>query len=228
MSIWRVVSARSPGRRCGVIPLLIGALVGVGSAAVSSESQVSEPVAPGFSSDLPGWQWIREDSTGWRVVDGGLQIRSDPGALAIDNENSNMPVREVPDGPFAVELTVDFTPESLYEQAGLVLYESDDDYVKLQFERVETGCGVTFTQERHGVFVDNGFLPLDHGPVRIRLEYRRGIVNAQARRLADTVWTGVGTTRLVSDTIRVGLVTGAGAEVAPRWVTYSDFELTSN
>ncbi len=203
------------------------AALGVSCAVAESRTAHPTELACVFDDDLDGWEWIREDPTGWRVVNGTLRIRSDPGALAIDNDNRNMPLRPAPEEAFALEVTVDFAPEGLYEQAGLVLYGDDDNYVKLQYERVETGRGVTFTREDHGEFFDIGFLPLEAGSVRLRLEYRAGSVVAQARRVEVEGWTTIGTTEDPPRDLRVGLATGAGSALAPRWAGYSDLVLAA-
>lgn len=214
------------GRLHTHVVLAVGMTVAaIGVSCAAAESRTADPtiLARGFDDDLDGWEWIREDPTGWRVVNGTLRIRSDPGALAIDNDNRNMPLRPAPQGAFVVEVTLRFEPEGLYEQAGLVLYGDDDNYVKLQYERVEAGRGVTFTRENQGEFLDMGFIPLEAGSVQLRLEYRPDSVLAQARRLDVDIWTTIGATKDPPAGARVGLATGAGSAYAPRWASYSEF-----
>jgi len=214
--------ARSRGMKWAIL-LLISPLASLVTSSAAEE--VESAHASGFAN-FDGWQWVRPDHSGWRIEDSVLLIRSDPGALAFDNNNTNMPLHATPGDRFRLEVTVEFAPQSLYEQAGLVLYE-DDDYVKFQYERTEAGRGVTFTFERRGEFGDIGFQPLESGPVRLQLEYRDGCVRARAKRPADADWMTLGVHDFPSRSFRVGLATGAGSAVDPRWASYSDFILES-
>jgi len=86
-----------------------------------------------------GWSWIREDSSTWRIQDGALEIRVEPGNAATVK---NALVRQAPDRAkqkYAVEVTITFTsdPTQQYEQAGITWYHEDKPVFKLVHERID-------------------------------------------------------------------------------------------
>ena len=53
-----------------------------------------------------GWQWLREDPAAWRISEGALEIRIEPG---LAHTVKNALVRPAPDrtkGAYAIEVTV--------------------------------------------------------------------------------------------------------------------------
>lgn len=190
------------------------------SQCVAVAGERSDVFVNGF---VGSWIWVREDPTGWQLENDTLRIRSDPGALAIDNNNANMPLWFAPNIPFAVEVTVEFVPSSLYEQAGLVLYFDDANYAKLQYEMVDEGRGLTFTGEVSGEFVEVGYMAFEGRDVRLRMEYDTATVTALARGNDEAAWRQLGKMRLSYQPLRVGLATGAGSSHDPRWANYSGF-----
>jgi len=82
----------------------------------------------------PAWAWVREDATHWSLVDrpGYLRLRTQGGELGGPwNDVRNILVRDVPSGDFTVETKLDFSPAQDYQQAGLLIYQDDDNYIKL-------------------------------------------------------------------------------------------------
>src|SRR5688572_7437901 len=84
----------------------------------------------------PPWAWVREDRENSRVEGGKLQIRALRGTLwkGQPNDAKNLLVRPWPaeageDG--VVSVTVRFSPERGGEQAGVMFYLGDDDYIKI-------------------------------------------------------------------------------------------------
>jgi len=86
-----------------------------------------------------GWSWLREDANTWRIRDGALEIRVEPGVAATVK---NVLRRQAPDpslGKVAVEVTVTFTtkPTNQYEQAGITWYHQDKPVFKLVHENID-------------------------------------------------------------------------------------------
>src|SRR4051812_20118123 len=80
----------------------------------------------------PGWSWVREDKDAWKVADGTLQIRATPGNIGGGENNARTPLlRDPPKDAkaFVAEVTVAHTPITFGEQAGLLFYRDDDNYV---------------------------------------------------------------------------------------------------
>ena len=80
-----------------------------------------------------GWEIIRDTDSDYEFTDKGLLIKSLKGDL-YQNSNTakNIFVKEAP-GDWIVEthFTTDVEPNKTYQQAGMLIYGSDDDYVKL-------------------------------------------------------------------------------------------------
>jgi len=80
------------------------------------------------------WSWVREDPTHWSLVDhpGYLHITIQDGDLYGGwNHNENTLLRPAPAGDFEVVTGVTINPTPNYQQAGLVVYPDDDNYLRL-------------------------------------------------------------------------------------------------
>jgi hypothetical protein len=116
-----------------VVPLLILA----GSLSADEPRVLFEDT---FDKQLgDGWTWIREDKDTWRIQDGALEIRVEPGDA---NTVKNALVRQAPDRSkqkFAVEVTITFTsdPTKQFEQGGITWYHDDKPVFKLVHERID-------------------------------------------------------------------------------------------
>jgi hypothetical protein len=103
----------------------------------------AEEAAVVFEDDFDGklaagWSWLREDSDAWRLKDGALEIRVQPG---VAGTVKNALLREAPDrsqGKFAVDVTVTNTvrPTQQYEQAGITWYHEGKPVFKLVKELI--------------------------------------------------------------------------------------------
>jgi arabinan endo-1,5-alpha-L-arabinosidase len=89
-------------------------------------------------SSLSGtWAWIREPTAGTYSVGGGsFHMDTQATDLYVDSNNASVLTRPAPDGDYIVETRVRLSvpPEGCcfnYVQAGLVMYGSDDAFIKL-------------------------------------------------------------------------------------------------
>ena len=103
----------------------------------------------------PPWRWVREEPDTWRVEQGKLQIRAQRGTLwkAQPNDAKNLLVRSWPAEAredAVVSVTVRFAPERGGEQAGVMLYFGDDDYVKIVRESLEGKRWIVLGREEKG------------------------------------------------------------------------------
>ena len=88
----------------------------------------------GDALDACRWSVVREDTDGYRVTDGWLEIDTTPTDIyGTDNgEVPNIVVQAQPSDEWTVETIVDVTElDQQYQQGGLILYGDDDNYVKL-------------------------------------------------------------------------------------------------
>jgi hypothetical protein len=119
------------------------------------------------------WRWLREDPDAWRIWDGALEIRAQPGDA---NTVKNALVREVPDRSggkrFAIEVTLAnrTPPTEQWEQLGLTWYHDGKPVFKLVKERID---GETY--------IFPGKVPLQKKTVQLRLVVEGRRVVAQYR-----------------------------------------------
>jgi regulation of enolase protein 1 (concanavalin A-like superfamily) len=86
-----------------------------------------------------GWSWLRENLDAWRIKEGALEIRVEPGVAPTVK---NALVRKAPDrskGKFAIEVTITLTadPTRQYEQAGITWYRDKNPVFKLVHEFID-------------------------------------------------------------------------------------------
>ncbi|HPP52604.1 MAG TPA: hypothetical protein PK777_06625 [Thermoguttaceae bacterium] len=86
-----------------------------------------------------GWTWLREDANTWRIRDGALEIRVEPGVAPTVKNALRRKAPEPGLGKVAIEVTVVFTakPTNQYEQAGITWYHEDKPVFKLVHENIE-------------------------------------------------------------------------------------------
>ena len=95
--------------------------------AYSDEFEVDGPPAVADG----GWSWVREPATGPNVGDGALVWPTQGAELHLANNTAPVLLRDAPREDFIVETKLTFDGERAAQQAGLVLYETDDRYLKL-------------------------------------------------------------------------------------------------
>jgi arabinan endo-1,5-alpha-L-arabinosidase len=83
------------------------------------------------------WSWVRKPAEWAYAVEGGrLRLDTDPGQLYVDQNTAPVLTEPAPSGDFVAETVVELDVPATgccYDaaQAGLVVYRSDDSYVKL-------------------------------------------------------------------------------------------------
>jgi hypothetical protein len=85
------------------------------------------------------WSWLRENPSAWRIREGALEVRNEPGAA---NNVKNALLLKAPDrssGKFAIDVTVTnhTVPTQQYEQAGITWYNNGKPVFKLVKELVD-------------------------------------------------------------------------------------------
>ena len=186
-----------------------------------------------FSEELgEGWSFVREDKADWRFKEGALQLLAQPSNIwGNQNQNTeNFLLRPVPGTVFAVEVTVDFKPKQQYEQAGLLVYADDDNYIKFDREMIDGKHSCTLVLENRAEPRGVHMIPFREGPLRLRLQIADGEVTAMVKTPGEEAWTPHGQTTLPgnSDKLQVGLFALNGDPEEPRWAAFKDFSLTTN
>jgi len=119
------------------------------------------------------WSWVNEDPANW-------SLSSDPGTLTIDgqagqfyqteHDGQNVLLEEAPPGNFIAETRLALDPTENYQQAGLVLWQDDDTWMKLVAEShsgtdaTEWGKQTDVTSSYPGFSCGSGY-PADTCPV---------------------------------------------------------------
>ena len=174
--------------------------------------------ADAFDGDLAGgWSWLRESPGNWRLRDGGLEIRVEPG---VADTVRNALVAEAPDrreGKFAVEVTVTSLsePTKQYEQAGITWYNDGKPVLKLVKELIDGE-----------LYIIPGRLPMASPTVQLRLVVSVDTWVAQFRPEGQGAWQEAGTGQLAppSDD-QVSIQCYNGPADGQHWIRFDDFRV---
>jgi arabinan endo-1,5-alpha-L-arabinosidase len=107
---------------------------------------------PGYSQDFntttlgSQWHWVNENTSAWSLSTkrGTLSIDTEPGDIyETENDAENILVERAPSGNFIEQTKVALRPTENYQQAGLLLYQSEDAYFRLTGE---SNSGVDMTE----------------------------------------------------------------------------------
>jgi len=160
------------------------------------------------------WTWVREDPKTWSLtnVPGVLQIYVSGGYVA-SHTNTNMLLRPAPAGNFQIETQMTFSPENNFQFAGLIIYESDSDFIQAgrsycrTFECVGEGLYMHYYKKGVVVKPDFGQPYKDVGPILLRLS-RRGDTYTFESSTDGKVWFIIGSHTSDMNPLQIGLVTG--------------------
>jgi len=177
------------------------------------------PFVDSFDGKLdPGWRWLREDKKAWRIKDGGLEIRVQPG---VANNVKNALVRKAPDpakGAYTVDVTITShtVPTNQFEQAGITWYHNDKPAMKLVKELV------------HGkLVVVPGAKPMRARTVQLRYVIEGKSWTAQYRPDAKGEFLTAGKGRLRGPgKNEISIQCYNGPPNAEHWIRFDDFRIT--
>lgn len=177
-------------------------------------------------ADLSDWTWVREpDATTYEVADGRLEWQTQAADLYQDSNNASVLTRPAPEGDYVVQTAVrsDVPAEGCcfnYVQGGLVLYGSDDEFLKLSVTSIWETRQTEWAKEVTGQ--PSGYPRYGNsvvGPagettwLRVQVERRPGedLFTAWTSRDGET-WRRGGTwTHDLGEDERVGLVSMGGS-----------------
>jgi beta-xylosidase len=154
------------------------------------------------------WSWVREDHTHW-------DLTSQPGNLTIttqgdwiwgtDNSNPqhNLFITPAPNGDFKITTKVNFNPITNFQNAGLLIYKDDDNYLKLQ--RIYAAANVVeLIKETAGSPSVVASIPVTSTTVDLRVE-KKGTSYYATYSLDGSYWIPVGVTTSDITNFKVGL-----------------------
>lgn len=162
-----------------------------------------------------GWSWLRENSSKWRLANGGLEIQVEPG---VADTVRNALVRPAPDrnkGTFAIEVTVTnhTTPTQQYEQAGITWYCDGKAVIKEVKELIDGN-----------IYVFPGKKPLSSPSVRLRLVVTANSWEAQYRLVDEDTFQSAAAGELPPpNQDQVSIQCYNGPPDAAHWIRFEDF-----
>lgn len=191
-----------------------------------------------FRDDFNGsldvqWSWVRENPGNWRLSDpsGTLEIQVDQGYVAAHN-NPNLLLRPAPEDDFQIETQVTVRPETNFQFAGLIVYESDSNFVQAGRAYCDAvGCvgdGFYMDYYRKGVVVkpDFGQAFNEIDPVLLRLT-RQGDTYSFEVSTDGKVWFMIGRHTSDMNPLQIGLVAGQTLRGPTVLATFEYFEVRS-
>lgn len=164
-----------------------------------------------------GWSWLREDPKTWRLREGALEIRVEPG---VAHNVKNALLRDAPDrsqGKFAFELTVTnlTRPVQQFEQAGLTLYHEGKPVFKLVKELIDGG-----------LYIIPGKVPMDAKTVQLRLVVTADSWEAQFRPEAKGRFATAAKGKLPPPgKEQISIQCYNGPPKAEHWIRFDDFRI---
>ncbi|MEO3816964.1 ThuA domain-containing protein [Plantactinospora sp. B24E8] len=202
------------------------------------------PVTPSdeFTGDtLDRCRWdgiVREDPAAYRVADGALHVDVPNGDIygTGNTDPTNFVLQTAPEGDWTVQTKVDgslFTEQ--YQQAGLIVYGDDDNYLKFDFI-VDNQVGqplsrrIEFRSEVGGT-VQNPqpeAAGLESSVWHLRVA-KVGDTYTAAYSADGTTWSELAplTSTAVGDTPKVGLFSLGGAQTESKTVSFDYFRLST-
>ena len=175
------------------------------------------------------WIWVHEQSTAWKVADGVLHLRTLPGTLWGEANNAHnfllRTVDEMSNG-LASRVTVTSHPRLMGEQAGLIWYLDDDNYIKLVKESLDGGQWIVLAREQDGQpeLIDKTRISVESAELQLAL--LGAVVHGQFRTSPTEDWRAVGECPLLDGANpKIGLFTHGGPQDLERWVELRNFAL---
>lgn len=185
------------------------------------------------SAMQPGWEWQNEKNENWSLltVPGSLQINAEGGFVNLNNI-SNLLLRPAPQGNFQVETTLLFHPRGSNQFAGLILYESDKNFIQAGYSY----CTPVYGCVGSGLYMDvyqNGALQLPRNPMKfendkisLRLIRQENTISFLVSE-DGAVWFRANTYTSNLDVTKIGIVTGQNTNDAVVPAIFEYFQVTS-
>jgi virginiamycin B lyase len=121
--------------------VMIGVALGCTSAPVLPPTRAAPTATPrsnAWTDDFhgalaAGWSWIDEDSTHWNLTEapGMLRIVTQGESLYRAGKPRNLLLRDAPASDFEIMTKVTFDPRANFQQAAILIYQDEDNFVLL-------------------------------------------------------------------------------------------------
>ncbi len=107
-----------------------------------SAMRTSNTYSDNFNSTIINaeWGWVRQDNSKWSLDGTGLCLTTQNGTLAeAVNTSKNILLKNVPTGDYVITTKLDFSPTQENQEAGLIVYFDDDNYLYLSKAYTSSG-----------------------------------------------------------------------------------------
>jgi regulation of enolase protein 1 (concanavalin A-like superfamily) len=144
------------------------------------------------------WKWLREDRSAWRVTNGILEVRLQPGNMwGPANDAKNILLIPLPrSSDLEISATIEHSPTNQYEQADLVWYYSDSNMVKLGPELVDGKFSVVMGREERDRARTISINPIAGGAVDVKFIVKGNEITGLFRDGATNTWRNAGSCSL--------------------------------
>ena len=185
-----------------------------------------------FNGDLAApWTWVRENSKNWSLtnIPGALQISVSQGYVS-SHTNTNLLLRPAPPGNFQIETQMTFSPEDNFQFAGLIIYESDSNFIQAGREYCKAvncvGEGLYMNYYKNGYAVRTDFVQpySEIDPILLRLSRTANTYVFEAS-TDGKVWFVLGSYTSDMNPRQIGLVTGQRLKGNPISAAFDYFEI---
>ncbi len=191
----------------------LASLILVGAAAL--DQTVFEDLFDGNLGE--GWTWLRENPDAWRLREGGLEIKVEPG---VADTVKDALLRQAPDrglGTYSIEVVVtnSVLPTQQYEQAGITWYSGGKPVFKLVKELIDGS-----------LYIIPGKVPMKSQSVRLRLIVSGDTFSAQFQPDGKGEFQTAATGPLpATDNDMVSIQCYNGPPGAEHWIRFDDFRI---
>jgi len=176
------------------------------------------------------WQWVRGDESEWRIHENALQMRAQHGRIWGGNDAKNLLlIRPSKTLRISASVRVAHEPKELWEQAGLLWYLNDDNFIKLISEHIKGEMFVVMARELEGRGNVVGKIKVPTPNMQLRLKVGGNGVVGQWRLKDSDEWSEAGVCQFGAEgDKRFGLFSQNGPKDVVRWIRYDDFAITSD
>lgn len=177
-----------------------------------------------------GWSWIREDQSGWRATERGLEVRVQPGNMwGPANNATNVLTRSLPEigtNEIEIAVTIENRPAEQYEQADLVWYYDDSHMVKLGQELVDGKLSIVMGREQKDKTRTMCIIPIQSAVVHARFVVKGNLIRGEYRLGDEKEWRVAGECDLpVNGSPKASLQVYQGPKTVERWARFSAFSI---
>jgi regulation of enolase protein 1 (concanavalin A-like superfamily) len=204
------------------------------SAVFALNGQPAELFRDDFNDRIAeGWTWIREDKSGWRATERGLEVRVQPGNMwGPANNATNVLIRALPNTTnttLEISVTVENRPTEQYEQVDLVWYYDDSHMVKLGQELVDGKLSIVMGREEKDKTSTMAIIPIQSAVVHLLLVAKGSSIRGEYRLGNENKWRFAGECALPANgTPKASLQAYQGPKAVERWARFTEFRIVKH